>query len=103
MRAGLEAVAAEYGADEVLIVTMTHDHGARRRSYELIADAFAMRGDEQVADPLLASCTRASRCDNDVPKAPRVGAGDRLDGQRTCSDAQGFAASAAISRSISGI
>ncbi|MGD1051879.1 MAG: LLM class flavin-dependent oxidoreductase [Solirubrobacteraceae bacterium] len=55
VRAGLEAVAGEYGADEVLIVTMTHDHGARRRSYELIADAFAMRGDTQAADPLLAS------------------------------------------------
>jgi luciferase family oxidoreductase group 1 len=39
VRAGLEAVAAEYGADEVIIVTITHDHAARRRSYELIAEA----------------------------------------------------------------
>jgi luciferase family oxidoreductase group 1 len=37
VRARLEAVAAEYEADEVMIVTMTHDHSARRRSYELIA------------------------------------------------------------------
>lgn len=41
VRTGLEGVAAEYGAEELLIVTITHDHGARVRSYELIADAFA--------------------------------------------------------------
>jgi luciferase family oxidoreductase group 1 len=44
VRAGLETVADEYGADEVLVVTMTHDHGARRRSYELIAEAFGLPG-----------------------------------------------------------
>jgi luciferase family oxidoreductase group 1 len=37
VRAGLEEVAAEYGADEVMVLTITHDHEARRRSYELIA------------------------------------------------------------------
>jgi luciferase family oxidoreductase group 1 len=42
VRAGIESVAAEYGADEVIIVTITHDHGARRRSYELIAEAFGL-------------------------------------------------------------
>jgi luciferase family oxidoreductase group 1 len=42
VRAGLEAVAAEYGADEVLVLTITHDHAARRRSYELIAEAFGL-------------------------------------------------------------
>jgi luciferase family oxidoreductase group 1 len=41
-RAGIEAVAAEYEADEVMIVTITYDHAVRLRSYELIADAFAM-------------------------------------------------------------
>ena len=41
MRAGIEAVAADYAAEEVIVVTITHDHGARRRSYELIAEAFA--------------------------------------------------------------
>lgn len=41
VRAGIEAVAAEYGADEVMIVTITHAHAARRRSYELISRAFA--------------------------------------------------------------
>ena len=42
VRSGIEAVAAEYGADEVIVVTITHDHEARRRSYELIADAFGL-------------------------------------------------------------
>jgi luciferase family oxidoreductase group 1 len=45
VRAGLEALADEYGAHEVIVVTITHDHGARRRSYELIAEAFGLAGD----------------------------------------------------------
>ncbi|HLJ02290.1 MAG TPA: LLM class flavin-dependent oxidoreductase [Thermoleophilia bacterium] len=39
VRAGIETLAGEYGADEVIVVTITHDHEARRRSYQLIADA----------------------------------------------------------------
>jgi luciferase family oxidoreductase group 1 len=44
VRTGIEEVAAEYGAEEVLVLTITHDHAARRRSYELIAEAFALSG-----------------------------------------------------------
>ena len=40
VRAGLEAVAEEYGAEEVMIVTITYEHEARKRSYELIAREF---------------------------------------------------------------
>jgi luciferase family oxidoreductase group 1 len=40
VRSGLEQVAAEYGADELMLVTITYDHAARRRSYELVASAF---------------------------------------------------------------
>jgi luciferase family oxidoreductase group 1 len=40
VRAGIEQVAEEYRADEVIVVTITHDHQARRHSYELIAEAF---------------------------------------------------------------
>ena len=40
VRAGIEEAAAEYGAEEVIVVTITYDHGARRRSYELIAGEF---------------------------------------------------------------
>ena len=39
----LESQAASFGADEVLLVTITHDHAARVRSYELIADAVLNR------------------------------------------------------------
>jgi luciferase family oxidoreductase group 1 len=42
VRRGLERVVEEYGADELMIVTITHDHAARRRSYELVADAFGL-------------------------------------------------------------
>ena len=49
VRAGLEEVAAEYGAVEVLVVSIVHDHAARRRSYELIAEAFALAGSTAAA------------------------------------------------------
>jgi luciferase family oxidoreductase group 1 len=42
VRAELEMLARDYGADEVIAVTITHDHGARRRSYELLAEALAL-------------------------------------------------------------
>ena len=39
VRAGVERLATEYLADEVIAVTITYDHDARRRSYELLAEA----------------------------------------------------------------
>ena len=42
VRAGIEQVARDYGAEEAIVVTITHDHAARRRSYELIAEAFGL-------------------------------------------------------------
>ncbi len=42
VRAELEQLVTEYGAEEAIVVTITHDHGARRRSYELLADAFGL-------------------------------------------------------------
>lgn len=54
VRAGIEAVAGEYGADEVMIVTITWDHAARRRSYELIAEAFGLTTAEKSSDDALA-------------------------------------------------
>ena len=41
-RARLETIAAEYGADEVIVVTITLLDAARRRSYELLAEAFEL-------------------------------------------------------------
>jgi alkanesulfonate monooxygenase SsuD/methylene tetrahydromethanopterin reductase-like flavin-dependent oxidoreductase (luciferase family) len=45
VREKLEEVAVEYGADEVMVVTITYDHAARVRSYELLADAFGLTGE----------------------------------------------------------
>jgi luciferase family oxidoreductase group 1 len=43
VRTGIETVASDYDAEEVIVVTITHSHAARRRSYELIADAFDLQ------------------------------------------------------------
>ncbi len=40
VKAKLEALAAEYGVEEVTIVTITHAFADRLRSYELLAEAF---------------------------------------------------------------
>jgi luciferase family oxidoreductase group 1 len=42
VKAGLEQVAAEYQAEEVMVVTITFDHVARMRSYEMVAEAFGL-------------------------------------------------------------
>ena len=52
MFAGSPARAREYmthladqaGVDEIMVTTMIHDHRERRRSYELLAEAFALKG-----------------------------------------------------------
>jgi luciferase family oxidoreductase group 1 len=44
VRARLLALAADYGVDEVVVVTITHDPKARLRSYELLADVFGLPG-----------------------------------------------------------
>ena len=49
VRRGVEAAAAEYGADEVMLVNILYDHQARRRSYELVAAAFGMTASEPQA------------------------------------------------------
>jgi luciferase family oxidoreductase group 1 len=49
VRAGIEETAQRYGAEETIVVTITYDHAARRRSYELIADAFGVTRTEQAA------------------------------------------------------
>ncbi len=44
VRRQLNAIAEALGIDEIMIVTIVHDHVARVRSYELLADAFALTG-----------------------------------------------------------
>jgi luciferase family oxidoreductase group 1 len=42
LRERLTAFAREHGVDELVVVTITHDPKARLRSYELLADVFAL-------------------------------------------------------------
>jgi luciferase family oxidoreductase group 1 len=42
VRAELEAIAEDYGAEEIMVVNILHGHAARRRSYALLAEAFAL-------------------------------------------------------------
>src|ERR1035441_10404107 len=42
VRAELEEVAASYGAEEIIVVSITYAHEARVRSYELLAEAFSL-------------------------------------------------------------
>ncbi len=49
--AALHNVAEEYGADEMLLVNIMHNHSARCRSYELIAREFQL---ENATEPALA-------------------------------------------------
>jgi luciferase family oxidoreductase group 1 len=38
----LESIAEEYGVDDLVLVTITYDFAARKRSYALLAEAFAL-------------------------------------------------------------
>ena len=49
VRSALEAIADEYGADEIMVVNILYDHEARRRSYALLADAFALTQELETA------------------------------------------------------
>jgi luciferase family oxidoreductase group 1 len=44
VRDALRDLAERYGVDEIMTVTVTHDHAARRRSYELLAESFGLSG-----------------------------------------------------------
>jgi luciferase family oxidoreductase group 1 len=47
VRKHITSLADRAGVSEIMITTMTHDHADRRRSYELLAEAFSLsRGDE---------------------------------------------------------
>jgi luciferase family oxidoreductase group 1 len=51
VRAEVEAVAAAYGAEEAIVVTIAHDHDARCRSYELLAREFGLEQVDSVERP----------------------------------------------------
>lgn len=48
-RAAIMEFAATYAIDEVMILTITHDPAARRRSYELLAEAFGLKSADDAA------------------------------------------------------
>jgi luciferase family oxidoreductase group 1 len=43
VRADIEEIAVAYGAEEIIVVTIAHDHQARRRSYEMLAAEFDLK------------------------------------------------------------
>ncbi|AXC14474.1 Bacterial luciferase-like monooxygenase [Acidisarcina polymorpha] len=45
VRRQLTAMAEALGIDEIMVVTIVHDHNARVRSYELLAEAFDLEGE----------------------------------------------------------
>jgi luciferase family oxidoreductase group 1 len=47
VKASIESLARDYGAQEVFLVNILHSHAARRRSYELIAEAFGLPASEK--------------------------------------------------------
>jgi len=66
VRAGIEAVAEAYGADEILVLTITHDHGARRRSHELLAEALGIGAAQEIGPaettPIAPTCPGSVGC-----------------------------------------
>jgi luciferase family oxidoreductase group 1 len=48
VRAGIEALAREYDADEVMLVNIMFDHEARKRSYELVARVMELLAEKPV-------------------------------------------------------
>jgi luciferase family oxidoreductase group 1 len=58
VRAGIESLAQEYGADEVMLVNIMFDHAARMRSYELIAQEFRLAPSTEPANRPTAAAIR---------------------------------------------
>ena len=56
----LRSLAEEYGAEEVIVVSITYDHEARMRSYELLAEAWGLQGRG-------AECVRSARASSRAP------------------------------------
>ena len=90
VRRELEQIAAEYGADELMVLTMTHDEAARRRSYELLAEAFGLE-----PTPVRDSRAEPTRGLRGNPQAESVAApmpvpqGGEKDGRCPAGDAPG--------------
>ena len=53
VRAGLDALAEQTGADELMITTMVHAQEDRLRSYELVAEEFGLAGTVPARDDVI--------------------------------------------------
>ncbi len=51
VKARIEKMAADYDVEDVVVVTITYDFEARKRSYELLADAFGLKGASAAPSP----------------------------------------------------
>jgi luciferase family oxidoreductase group 1 len=50
VREKLDALLARYGVDEAVAITITHDHAARLRSYELLAEVYDLAPAREAAE-----------------------------------------------------
>jgi luciferase family oxidoreductase group 1 len=55
VREQLVSIAEELQIGELIVNTITHDHAARLRSYSLLAEAFSLGGDQDIAGPSTAA------------------------------------------------
>jgi alkanesulfonate monooxygenase SsuD/methylene tetrahydromethanopterin reductase-like flavin-dependent oxidoreductase (luciferase family) len=55
VKARLTDLATALEVDELVVVTITHDPVARRRSYELLADAFELSRSQAASSPSAAA------------------------------------------------
>ena len=46
----LDTLLARYGVDEAMVITITHDHAARLRSYELLAEVYSLSTRAEAAE-----------------------------------------------------
>jgi luciferase family oxidoreductase group 1 len=74
VKARLEQLAAEYGVEEVVVVTVVHDPRARQRSYELLAEVFLLQPPAQ-AQPQAEDQLQAARSTEGAGKIASAGAG----------------------------
>jgi luciferase family oxidoreductase group 1 len=51
VKANIEDLAEQYGTDDVIVLTITHDYAERQRSYELLAEVFELSGEGRVEVP----------------------------------------------------
>jgi luciferase family oxidoreductase group 1 len=75
-------LAADYDVDEILVLTVCFDPAARRRSYELLSEAFDLVGRSRISGIR----ATAARCDVGVASVVRQGGSNRNEISRNAPD-----------------